>query len=921
MTTPESLFASFLASGKAGEGIELEELCGAHPEHAAQLRELHRQWLRLDDIQRRFGLSGSLTERLHRVHGAKIDPQVELGDEYAGDFTKQLVDRLSSRTPASNRYHLKGEVGRGGMGAVLRVWDEDLRRHLAMKVMLGKREPQTSDGKPAVDSIHLARFLEEAQVTGQLDHPGIVPVHELGLDADGQVFFTMKLVNGTTLGDVFDELAAGSDNWTEVRVLGLIVKICEAMSYAHAKGVIHRDLKPANVMVGKFGEVYVMDWGLAKILGREDEKDLRVQPEAPARTSDLLSDRRDQAGQTPDSPLYTMDGDVVGTPAYMAPEQAAGRVSEMGPPSDVYALGAMLYQLMAGHMPYVPPRIRLNNYAVWQRVQEGPPRPLHELAPASPPELVAICERAMEREARARYPDVQALAADLAAYVEGRVVRAYEKGALAEIRKWVRRNRAMAATLFLLLVSVIGGLGGIGYVNAAHASELEGKNDDLMDATAVAESERKTAEQIQTFLQDMITIANPSRGFGAQVTVREMMGDASKRLETQFEDDLDLRSNLEQTLASTYFSIGIPDDGERLQLRAIDTRRRFLPEGDWKLARWMINLGDLAGARRFTGPVTAEHTADLLHEAIEICDRVGSDEPALRALAEVAKADLAQAISIRDGLIEERKVPDYMVKGFATFWKLEEEQTRERLEQLVLQLEQAWNDGGAAAAAIALRPELEPYMDNVFLRNNIPSGLERLSEWAESARRNEVASALRACAVDFLRTEKGFKTYDMWASWRQYSALLVRTRQWKVALPEAKACVQFGDEQYPNDMAGRLESHHALVSAMRGAGTKTGFKDALNARLEIARRAHAEGANAPIAALIELAEESGKEDAAVARELLLEAWGHLELLPAENEDLRGACALMLLRLYEAAGTPEEAEPYRAWVEIRSANSK
>src|SRR5688500_466293 len=205
------------------------------------------------------------------------------------------------------------------MGVVLRVWDEDLRRHLAMKVMLGKGLG-TAAGRPS-DPKLLARFLEEAQVTGQLDHPGIVPVHDLGLDAEGRVYFTMKLVKGVTLGEVFDERARGEGGWTQQRVLGLLLKVCEAMSYAHAKGVIHRDLKPANVMVGKFGEVYVMDWGLAKILGREDGKDVRIRPNgAPPEGGRRRSDRRARPAEMPDTALYTMDGDVLGTPAYMPPE-------------------------------------------------------------------------------------------------------------------------------------------------------------------------------------------------------------------------------------------------------------------------------------------------------------------------------------------------------------------------------------------------------------------------------------------------------------------------------------------------------------------------------------------------------------------------------------------------------------------------
>ena len=193
-------------------------------------------------------------------------------------------------------------------------------------------------------------------------------------------------------------------------MLGLLIRVCECVSYAHSKRVIHRDLKPSNVMVGRYGEVYVVDWGLAHILGREDGRDIRVRPpEGQPHTSEVHSDRRDRAGETPDTPLFTMDGDVVGTPAYMPPEQAAGRIAEMGPRSDVYALGAVLYHLLAGHMPYVPKGATVNNYAIWQRVQEGPPRPLREMAPAAPVELVAICDKAMRRLSEHRYETVDVI--------------------------------------------------------------------------------------------------------------------------------------------------------------------------------------------------------------------------------------------------------------------------------------------------------------------------------------------------------------------------------------------------------------------------------------------------------------------------------------------------------------------------------
>ena len=215
------------------------------------------------------------------------------------ESSDQVLKRLESHAAKESRYDFKGEIARGGMGAILKVWDHDLRRNLAMKVVLGKDDPAKPGSTSAVDDASLGRFLEEAQVTGQLDHPGVVPVHELSVDATGQVYFTMRLVKGRDLSKIFELVQKGEEGWSQARAVGVILKVCEAMAYAHSKHVIHRDLKPANIMVGRFGEVYVMDWGVARVLGEEDRKDIRLRP-APETTLKVRTDRRHESA--PDSP-------------------------------------------------------------------------------------------------------------------------------------------------------------------------------------------------------------------------------------------------------------------------------------------------------------------------------------------------------------------------------------------------------------------------------------------------------------------------------------------------------------------------------------------------------------------------------------------------------------------------------------------
>ncbi|HVS18430.1 MAG TPA: serine/threonine-protein kinase, partial [Planctomycetota bacterium] len=481
---PESLFAAWLDRLVGGEDPDIDELCREHLEAATALRALHAHWVQLEAVVRQCCMGRSLADKLRAHFGGEVDPQVTLEHESAprSDFTREVLSRLGGRGPAATRYRIQGEVAHGGMGAVLRVWDLDLRRHLAMKVMLAKTRARPDEDPTPTEERFLARFLEEAQVTAQLDHPGIVPVHELGLDAQGHVYFTMKLVKGQTLKEVLDDVAGGRGHWKPQRVLGVLLKVCEAMSYAHDKGVIHRDLKPANVMVGRYGEVYVMDWGLAKIRGRADDKDIHIRGRTDDASTIVSSERSELSGE---SSLCTMEGDVVGTPAYMPPEQALGRVAEMGPASDVYALGAMLYHLLAGHMPYVPAGARPNNYAVWRQVQSGPPRALEHEAPQAPAEVVAICKRAMARSPSARYADMTALASDLAAYLDCRVVYAYEAGAWAEARKWVRRNRPLAASLAAALLLAVGGSASTAWVQA-RGRAAERVQKERADAEAAA---------------------------------------------------------------------------------------------------------------------------------------------------------------------------------------------------------------------------------------------------------------------------------------------------------------------------------------------------------------------------------------------------------------------------------------------------
>ena len=391
-------------------------------------------------------------------------------------------------TPAAKRYRNDGEIARGGMGAIMKVWDVDLRRALAMKVILGGDHPAPDGSTP---DARLDRFLEEAQITGQLDHPGVVPVHELGVDDDGRVYFTMRLVRGRDFASVITLARDGREGWTRTRALDALLRVCETMAYAHAKSVVHRDLKPENIMVGAFGETYVMDWGLARVLGQPDSEAQRRKILGASSASIVHTARRD--GETDGSSL-TEEGAIMGTPFYMPPEQAAGELEHIGPQSDVYAAGAMLYHLLTGKRPYDELRGQ-PSYVVVRAVLAGPPRDLHGLDRTIPAELGAICHRAMARAAADRYPSMIEMAADLRAYLESRVVKAYRTGALVEFRKWISRNRAAFAALSALVLVSIAGLASFGWmqhekaaaITAAQLRTQEARDDALRNLAQAKE--------------------------------------------------------------------------------------------------------------------------------------------------------------------------------------------------------------------------------------------------------------------------------------------------------------------------------------------------------------------------------------------------------------------------------------------------
>jgi WD40 repeat protein/serine/threonine protein kinase len=507
----EDAFSRYLRLCDEGQDVDFEQYCREFPQFADELLDLAADWQRMagvvdglgdgfDDEPREDNDPNGQPSQGHdhgrgRQSPSELSATFELDVDGRGTTApgasgiSHIIERLSADV-SNRRYSPRGEIARGGMGVIQRMWDSDLRRNLAMKVMLERRQRKGGIRGSATESRHIGRFLEEAQITGQLDHPGIVPVHELGLNEAGQLYFTMRLVRGRDLRAIFELVHDEREGWTVARALGVIQRVCEAMAYAHSKRVIHRDIKPSNIMVGRFGEVYVMDWGLAKVTGRKDMHDLRPDLEGAEGAGHVHPDIPED-GEPHRSPLQTMDGTVVGTPSYMSPEQAQGKDNLIGPQSDIYSVGALLYQLLSGQMPYVNEGKQVSPFALPSAVRKGPPRSILQINRRVPPALVAICEKAMARDTGDRYPSMKDMADELRAFIEGRVVRTYETGALAEARKWVVRNKGSAAILgiaFLALTVLV--------------TNLFQTNDSLRKSNLAKTLSEQEAKEAQARLQD-----------------------------------------------------------------------------------------------------------------------------------------------------------------------------------------------------------------------------------------------------------------------------------------------------------------------------------------------------------------------------------------------------------------------------------
>lgn len=420
-------------------------------------------------------------------------------------------------------YQILGEIARGGMGVVYRARQKSLGREVALKLL---REVAATDGSGA------DRFRAEAEAAASLNHPNIVAIYGFG-EYDGQPFYSMELIEGRDLAEL-----TRTGPLLGRRAATLVASVARAVQHAHDRGILHRDLKPSNVLVDVNDEPHVTDFGLARRLGGESQ--------------------------------LTLTGQVLGTPGYMAPEQAFGQAREIGRGADVYSLGAVLYHLLTGRAPFIgesPTR-------VLQQLEQADPIALRILNSAVPPDLETIVLKALAKEPERRYPSAQALADELQRFLRHEPILARPLSPAQRLGRWGRRRPALAALNLLVVLFLVTVVIGTLFANR----RLEGQ--------------RRAAEQVKNFLKDILSSPDPSKD-GRDVRVVELLQRAAQRSSRELSDQPLVQAEIEYALGTTYYQLSLYSEGEPLLRSALSLYEQRLGRHDWRPAEVQGTLGSL----------------------------------------------------------------------------------------------------------------------------------------------------------------------------------------------------------------------------------------------------------------------------------------------------------------------------------------
>jgi len=519
--------------------------------------------------------------------------------------------------PSGGRYHILRPHARGGLGEVFVAHDAELNREVALKQILDQH---------ADDPTSRARFLLEAEVTGGLEHPGIVPVYGLGIRGDGRPYYAMRFIRGDSLKEAIGRFHADqtlrrdhSRRSLELRkLLRRFLDVCNAIDYAHSRGVVHRDIKPGNVIIGRHGEALVVDWGLAKATGRTD--------------TGVVSEERPLEPSSASGSAETLPGSALGTPAYMSPEQAAGDLEHLGTRSDVYSLGATLYCLLTGRPPFEGSDVR----GVLQAVQRGEVNPPRAVDGSIDRALEAICLKAMARQSADRYATPRALSDEIELWMADEPVLAHRETRAERWSRWMRRHRswARAGAAALVAVTAISVAASL-VVDRARRHEARARQAEAI-ARVEASSQRDRAE------------ANFQM---ARQAVEDYLTRVSENTLLKAQDRQDLRELRKQLLedALRYYQQFIDQRGDDAKQRAdladAYSRVAFIT-GEIGSQAEALRAGERALAVAEQLRLEDPHCPDARHRLAKILNEVG----ALRRTLGAMDAALSDHFRARDEL-------------------------------------------------------------------------------------------------------------------------------------------------------------------------------------------------------------------------------------------------------------------------------
>jgi tetratricopeptide (TPR) repeat protein/tRNA A-37 threonylcarbamoyl transferase component Bud32 len=577
---------------------------------------------------------------LAHVGSGSVEPGADRTATYA----------VGAATADGRRFRVLRPHARGGLGAVFVALDEELHREVALKQILDQH---------ADDPASRQRFVREAEITGGLEHPGIVPVYGLGTYADGRPYYAMRFVRGDSLKEAIGRFHAddgprrdpGAWSLALRKLLRRFSDVCDAIDYAHSRGVLHRDLKPGNVIVGKHGEPLVVDWGLAKPLGKgepgHDSGERTLMPSSASGSAE------------------TLPGSALGTPAYMSPEQAAGALEKLGPRSDVYSLGATLYCLLTGKPPFAG-----EAGEVLRAVQRGEFAPPRQLDPSIDRALEAVCLKAMARKPEDRYRSPRALADDVERWMADEPVTAWREPLARRARRWARQNRTAVTGAAAALLAGLIGLGAVAAVQAQYNGALSKANTKLTEANAATsralaetrEEKTKTeealaqSEAVSTFLVEAFRSPDPSQD-GRTIKVADVLDRAAEKLDKGF-------SGSEVTKGALFNALGLTCVGLGLYDRAVERHTKARAVREAKLGPdhpdTLTSRNNLAGAYLAAGR-TAEAIA-LFEGALKVWEaKLGPDHPDTLtsrnnlALAYAAAGRTADAIALHEATLKLRE--------------------------------------------------------------------------------------------------------------------------------------------------------------------------------------------------------------------------------------------------------------------------